>query len=213
MSNTAKDALSRSERSRLTRLPVACALVLALRDCGCPSDEIGRRIGLPTACVPSLLEISRARLAALEPTASADFVARAPAEIRRRSRGVAMKAVNLFSAIAGLILITAGLAVFVSTHNDPRAAGVPQSSSVAAPATASLPSVRPEWFIDFNDPTTLAWSLELGGTPAGAPHDVSCTNTTGRIFACTGLTPDQQKETEEVTVSPDGSSWATALTT
>ncbi len=122
-----------------------------------------------------------------------------------------MRRVHLVSALAAGVFTTAGFGACAAIHDDTGAAGVSQSSSVAVRTTATPPSERDGYLVDFGDAATLAWSLELGGT--GAPHDVSCTTTKGRVFVCTGLTADHQRETEEIEVSPDGSSWVATSTT
>lgn len=65
-SRKSSELLSPRQRILLTRLPAACALVLALQDCGLSAVEISRRLSLPKASIPTLLEISRARLVAME---------------------------------------------------------------------------------------------------------------------------------------------------
>lgn len=66
----AHGVLTLLERHLLTRLPAACALALALRECGLSSTEISWWLGLPAASMPTLFEVSAARLAALVPAAT-----------------------------------------------------------------------------------------------------------------------------------------------
>ncbi len=118
-----------------------------------------------------------------------------------------MKIVNTVSAVALAVLMTAVLTLFAVMVSYPSAASVSLPSTERVPTNATPSNERNAQPFDFNNPTTLAWSLELGGTTTAALHDATCTHTTGRVYECHGRTPDNTPETEELTVSINGGSW------
>jgi len=73
------------------------------------------------------------------------------------------------------------------------------------PASAELPPASGA--IDFNEPATLAWSLQLVGPEADALREVTCSSTGQQIFICHGRSPDGTEATVRIHVSENGTSW------
>lgn len=62
--------------------------------------------------------------------------------------------------------------------------------------------------IDFNQPATLAWSLQLVGPATEALRDVTCSTSGRPVFVCHGVSPDGTEATVQILVAPNGASWA-----
>ena len=74
-----------------------------------------------------------------------------------------------------------------------------------APASEERPS--PLRTIDFNQPTTLAWSLQLMGLGSTALRDVKCTNRRTQVFICHGVSANGAVATVRIVVANNGASW------
>lgn len=81
--------------------------------------------------------------------------------------------------------------------------GGPRSSGGAASAGPPAASHR----IDFNEPATLAWSVQLVGPEADALRDVTCSTVGHQTFICQGRLPDGTEATLRVHVAERGTSW------
>ena len=95
--------------------------------------------------------------------------------IDRAVTAVAMTTANTV-AVTLAILITAVLALSAIMASNPSAASMSRPSTERIPANATPSSEHNAQLIDFNNPATLAWSLELGGTTNAALHDATCTH-------------------------------------
>ena len=74
------------------------------------------------------------------------------------------------------------------------------------PASASpLPASQA---IDFNDPITLAWSVQAPGGPRERLHDVICIRTAAQSFTCRGEALTGKHIVVLATVSRNGLSWS-----
>ena len=62
--------------------------------------------------------------------------------------------------------------------------------------------------IDFNDPITLAWSIQAPGGPRERLHDVICIRTAARAFTCRGEAFTGKHVVVLATVSRNGLSWS-----
>ena len=120
-------------------------------------------------------------LTELELSDSATSVAEAP-----RIRDVAV-AVLALALLIGCLLWAGG----------PPSRGGP-------PATGSPAALRA---IDFNQPATLARSLQLVGPDSDALREVKCSARRRQLFVCHGLSPNGAEATVQILVANNGASW------
>ncbi len=86
-------------------------------------------------------------------------------------------------------------------------AGVVWAGTGTSASATSVPPSEISRVIDFNDPATLAWSVQLPGGPRQRLHDVTCWRTDGQSFECRGVAWNSKKRSVIATVSVDGASW------
>jgi hypothetical protein len=75
---------------------------------------------------------------------------------------------------------------------------------ITAPVRTSPPARRA---IDFNNPQTLAWSIQLGEPGPEALHDLRCSPDVGQVFICRGISPTGAAAMVRIRVAGDGASW------